>query len=126
MTAKKKQVTKSEETPKKTTKNGNKLFEGAKDGKPFEKGVPKTEEQKQQMRDGWARKKVYKMLFDKITENMRLKLDDDTVQFKELNDALRTVCDALGDKVDKHEFSGAVNIAPPIININPVKSENEL
>ena len=97
-------------SPNKTTRNGNKLFEGAKDGKPFKKGVPKTEEQKQSMKDGWARKKVYNELFNKITTNLGIKLDDNEVTSKDLIDALKVISENLGDKVIKQEFSGNLGV----------------
>ena len=117
---------KSENTPKKTTRNGNKLFEGAKDGKPFQKGVPKTEEEKQAMSEGWARRRVYRDLFTKITTNLGLKLEGDEVVTKDLIDALKVIIEALGDKVNKQEITGDVNMSPTTFNILPVKSNNEL
>lgn len=117
---------KSDNTPKKTTRNGNKLFEGAVDGKPFVKGVKKTEEEKQAMRDGWARKRVYEDLFNKITSNLGIKLDDGEVITKDLIDALKVIIEALGDKVNKQEITGDVNMSPTTFNILPVKSNEEL
>lgn len=117
---------KSENTPKRTTHNGNKLFEGAIDGKPFKKGVKKTEAEKQAMRDGWARKRVYEELFNKITTNLGIKLDEDTVVTKDLIDALKVMIEALGDKVNKQEITGDVSVLPTTFNILPVKSNEEL
>lgn len=117
---------KSENTPKKTTHNGNKLFEGAKDGVPFKKGVKKTPEQIQSMKDGWARRRVYTELFDKITTNLGIKLEGDEVVTKDLIDALKVMIEALGDKVNKQEITGDVSVLPTTFNILPVKSNEEL
>ena len=115
---------KTEKSPNKTTRNGNKLFEGAKDGKPFEKGVPKTEEQKQAMKEGWARRKVYIKLYKKITTNLGIKLDDDEVTSKELIDALKVISEVLGDKVIKQEFSGNLGIEKVFITPDEAKETN--
>ena len=115
---------KTEKTPNKTTRNGNKLFEGAKDGKPFEKGVPKTEEQKQSMRDGWARRRVYNELFKKITTNLNIKLDDNEVTSKDLIDALKVIGEYLGDKVIKQEFSGNLGFEKIFITADELEETN--
>lgn len=117
-------VKKSEESPK-TTKNGNKLFEGAKDGKPFKKGVKKTEAEKQAMRDGWTRKRVYEELFKKITTNLGIKLDEEEVATKDLIDALKVVSETLGDKINKQEITGSLTTSPTTFNILPVKSDSK-
>lgn len=97
-------------TPGKTI-NGNKLFEGAKDGVPFKKGVPKTEEQRKAiskgMLDANARKRAYADLFAKITKNLGIKLDSDELTAKELTEALKPIIEALGDKVSRAELTGA-------------------
>lgn len=99
----------SEGTPK-TTRNGNKLFEGAKDGKPFVKGVPKTEEEKraisQGMHDANQRKKVYAALLEKVSKKLGLRVDTDNISTKELITAFDSLIDALGDRTNKQEIVG--------------------
>lgn len=103
----------SEGTPK-TTRNGNKLFEGAKDGKPFVKGVPKTEEEKraisQGMHDARARRERDAMIFGKATFELLKRIEDGTINTKDLNDAINNAADRLGDKVNKQEILGSLGI----------------
>lgn len=119
---------KSESNPK-TTRNGNKLFEGAKDGKPFVKGVPKTPEQKKAISDGmheaFARKKAYVELFTKITASLGIRIDDDNISTKDLIDALKTVIEALGDKVNKQEIIGDLGLEKVFITPKEAKETDK-
>ena len=121
-------VNKSENSPieqPKTTRNGNKLFEGAKDGKPFKKGVPKTAEEKQAMSEGWKRRKVYQQLYDKITKSLEIRIDGDEITNKDLIEALKTIIEALGDKVSKHEIMGDLGVEKVFITPKEAKETNK-
>lgn len=100
---------KSERSPK-TTRNGNKLFEGAKDGRPFVQGVPKTEEEKEAiskgMREASERKKVYADLLEKVSKKLGLRVDTDNISTKELINAFDSLIDAIGDRTNKQEIVG--------------------
>lgn len=104
---------KSESSPK-TTRNGNKLFEGAKDGKPFKKGVPKTEEEKkaisQGMHDAKKRRERDALIFGKASLELLKRIEDGTINTKDLNDAINNAADRLGDKITKQEISGSIGM----------------
>ena len=99
----------SEGSPK-TTRNGNKLFEGAKDGRPFVKGVPKTDEEKEAiskgLREASERKKVYADLLEKVSKKLGLRVDTDNISTKELISAFDSLIDAIGDRTNKQEIVG--------------------
>ena len=116
---------KSEGTPKKTTVNGNKLFEGAKDGKPFVKGVPKTDAEKkaisQGMRDANNRRKAYADLLETLIHQLKLDLKDGKVPPKDTITAIDTLINALGDKVNKQEIIGNLGLEKVFITKEDTK-----
>lgn len=119
---------KSEGTPK-TTRNGNKLFEGAKDGKPFVKGVPKTEEEKraisQGMHDARARRERDALIFGKATFELLKRIEEGTINTKDLNDAINNAADRLGDKVSKQEIIGNLGVEKIFVTPEEIKETDK-
>lgn len=109
----KKPVKKSESSPK-TTRNGNKLFEGAKDGRPFVKGVPKTEAEKEAiskgMREASARRKMDALIYGEAIYLQYQRIKDGSISDKDLNDALSGAAKRLGDDISKQEIIGNLGV----------------
>lgn len=64
-------VDKSDKDPSLYTKSGSRKFQGViSSGHPFQKGVKKTEAEKQAMREGKARAKARRMIFDTMAEEL--------------------------------------------------------
>ena len=115
---------KSESSPK-TTRNGNKLFEGAKDGRPFVKGVPKTDEEKQAISEGMrnanVRKKAYAELLQNLIDTLQVDLQNGKVPPKDIITAIDTLINALGDKVNKQEILGNLGIEKVFITKDEIE-----
>lgn len=105
-----------------TTRNGNKLFDGS-EGNTFSSTNQPTPEQK---KAGWDRKKAKEDFIKKVYGKLLNLVDKENLTHREIIDLGNIAIKISGDMKESQEIIGNVNIEPATFNILPVKGTDEL
>lgn len=121
---------KGDSRAKKTTINGNPLFDGTQGIETrFQEGVPKTDAEKEAiskgMRNANERRKVYAALLEKVSKKLGLRVDTDDISTKELITAFDSLIDAIGDRTNKQEIVGNLGLEKVFITPKEAKQTDK-
>lgn len=105
-----------------TTRNGNKLFDGS-EGNTFSSTNQPTPEQK---KAGWDKKRAREEFVNKVYGKLLTLADKDNLTNREIIDLGKIAIEISGDKKNTQEMQGNMQIAPATFNILPVKGTDEL
>ena len=97
----------SEKRPIKTTRNGNKLFNGKEDGKPFTSENQPTPEQK---KAGWDKKRAREEFVNKVYGKLLTLADKNDLTNREIIDLGKIAIEISGDKKNTQEVQGSVGV----------------
>lgn len=97
----------SEKRPTKTTRNGNKLFNGKEDGVPFTSENQPTPAQK---KAGWDKKRAREEFVNKIYGKLLTLADKNDLTNREIIDLGKIAIEISGDKKNTQEVQGNVGV----------------
>lgn len=96
----------SENQPVRTTRNGNKLFDGS-EGNTFTSTNQPTPEQK---KAGWARKKAREEFIEQIYGKLVKLANKDNLTNREIIDLGKIAIEISGDKKNTEEHTGSIGV----------------